>query len=85
MVAKQCMRGGLLRFINKDIFWGGKRPFREMIANAHILTKGIKTTEMTAYCLGSFDRKEHTETMSRECRERHSRRRSDLLGLRDLP
>jgi hypothetical protein len=48
MVAKQCMRGGLLRFINKDIFWGGKRPFREMIANAHILTKGIKTTEMLA-------------------------------------
>jgi serine/threonine protein kinase len=48
MVAKQCMRGGLLRFINKDIFWGGKRPFREMIANAHILKKGIKTTEMLA-------------------------------------
>jgi serine/threonine protein kinase len=48
MVAKQCMRGGLLRFINKDIFWGGKRPFREMMANAHILNKGIKTTELIA-------------------------------------
>ncbi len=48
MVAKQCMRGGLLRFINKDIFWGGKRPFREMIANTHILKKGIKTTELLA-------------------------------------
>jgi hypothetical protein len=48
MVAKQCMRGGLVRFINKDIFWGGNRPFREMIANAHILKKGIKTTEILA-------------------------------------
>jgi len=48
MVAKQCLRGGLLRFINKDIFWGGKRPFREMTANAHILKKGIRTTEMLA-------------------------------------
>jgi serine/threonine protein kinase len=48
MVAKQCMRGGLLRFINKDIFWGGMRPFREMITNTHILKKGIQTTEMLA-------------------------------------
>jgi hypothetical protein len=48
MVAKQCMRGGLLRFINKDIFWGGNRPFREMIVNTHILKKGIKTTEILA-------------------------------------
>lgn len=48
MVAKQCMRGGLLRFINKDLFWGGMRPFREMIANEHILKRGIKTTEILA-------------------------------------
>ena len=48
MVAKQCMRGGLLRFINKDIFWGGNRPIREMIANTHILKKGIQTTEILA-------------------------------------
>jgi len=48
MVAKQCLRGGLLRFINKDIFWGGRRPFREMIANEHMLTRGIKTTEIIA-------------------------------------
>ena len=48
MVAKQCMRGGLLRFINKAIFWGGNRPIREMIDNTRILNKGIKTTEILA-------------------------------------
>ena len=60
MVGKQCMRGGLLRFINKNIFWGGKRPMREMIDNTHILNKGIKTTEILAAanckCFGPFYR-----------------------------
>ena len=48
MVAKQSLRGGLLRFLNKDLFLNGNRPFKEMIANAHILSQGIKTTEIIA-------------------------------------
>jgi len=48
MVAKRCMRGGLLRFINKDIFLGGNRPFNEMIANTKIMGKGIMTAEIIA-------------------------------------
>ncbi len=48
MVAKQSLRGGLLRLVNRDLFWQGNRPFREMIANTLILSKGIKTTEILA-------------------------------------
>ena len=48
MVAKQSLRGGLLRFINRDLFWRGNRPFKEMIVNTQILSKGIKTTEILA-------------------------------------
>jgi hypothetical protein len=48
MVAKQSLRGGLLRFINRDLFWRGNRPFKEMVVNTQILSKGIKTTEILA-------------------------------------
>lgn len=48
MVAKRCLRGGLLRFLNRDTFWGGNRPFNEMIANTTIMEKGILTSEIIA-------------------------------------
>ena len=48
MVAKRCLRGGLLRFFNNDMFWGGNRPLKEMIANTQILSKGVQTTEILA-------------------------------------
>jgi hypothetical protein len=48
MVAKQSLRGGLVRFINRDLFLNGDRPFEEMIANTKILSVGIKTTEILA-------------------------------------
>jgi tRNA A-37 threonylcarbamoyl transferase component Bud32 len=48
MVVKHCMRGGLIRFLNKDIFWGKNRTFNEMIVNTKILQKEIKTTEIIA-------------------------------------
>ncbi len=48
MVIKHCMRGGLIRLLNKDIFWGGNRPFKEMVNNTKILHNGIKTTEIIA-------------------------------------
>lgn len=48
MVAKRCLRGGLLRFLNRDTFWGGNRPFNEMIANTTIMEKGIMTAEIIA-------------------------------------
>ena len=48
MVIKHCMRGGLIRLLNKDIFWGGNRPFKEMVNNVKILHNGIKTTEIIA-------------------------------------
>jgi len=48
MVVKHCMRGGLIRFFNRDIFWGGNRPFYEMNINTKILQRDIKTTEIIA-------------------------------------
>ena len=48
MVVKHCMRGGLIRLLSKDIFWGGNRPLQEMIINTKILQKGINTTEIIA-------------------------------------
>ena len=48
MVAKLCLRGGLLQLFNRDIFWGGNRPLKEMIANTQILSRGIRTTEILA-------------------------------------
>ena len=48
MLVKHCMRGGVVRFLTKDIFWGGSRPFNEMIINTKILQKNIKTTEIIA-------------------------------------
>ncbi|KPJ58379.1 MAG: hypothetical protein AMJ42_03395, partial [Deltaproteobacteria bacterium DG_8] len=48
MIVKQCMRGGLIRFLTKDIFWRGNRSFKEMINNKKILQKEIKTTEIIA-------------------------------------
>jgi len=48
MLVKHCMRGGVVRFFIKDIFWGGSRPFSEMITNTKILQKNIKTTEIIA-------------------------------------
>lgn len=48
MIVKHCLRGGLTRFLTKDIFWGGSRPFYEMIINTKILQKDIKTTEIIA-------------------------------------
>lgn len=48
MLIKHCMRGGLVRFLTKDIFWGGNRPFNEMIINTKIQQKNIKTTEIIA-------------------------------------
>ena len=48
MVAKLCLRGGLLQFFNRDMFWGGNRPLKEMIANTQILSRGIRTTEILA-------------------------------------
>jgi len=48
MLVKHCMRGGWVRFLTKDIFWGGNRSFNEMIINIKILQKNIKTTEIIA-------------------------------------
>lgn len=48
IVAKKSLRGGLLRFVNTDLFWQGNRPFKEMVVNTQILSKGIKTTEILA-------------------------------------
>jgi tRNA A-37 threonylcarbamoyl transferase component Bud32 len=48
MVVKHCMRGGVIRFLNNDIFWGDSRSFYEMNINAKILEKGMRTTEIIA-------------------------------------
>jgi len=48
MLVKHCLRGGLIRFLTRDIFWGSNRSFKEMIINTKILQKDIKTTEIIA-------------------------------------
>jgi len=48
IVAKQCMRGGLIRYFSNDVFCGGNRPFEEMLSNRAIVERGIKTAEIIA-------------------------------------
>ena len=48
VVIKQCLRGGLIRRLSREIFCGGNRPFEEMRANRAIIERGIKTAEIIA-------------------------------------
>ena len=48
VVIKQCLRGGLIRHLSREIFCGGNRPFDEMRANRAIVERGIKTAEIIA-------------------------------------
>jgi serine/threonine protein kinase len=48
VVVKQCLRGGLIRYLSSDLFCGGNRPFDEMLANRTIIDRGVKTAEIIA-------------------------------------
>ena len=48
VVVKQCLRGGLIRYLSSDLFCGGHRPFDEMRANRTIIERGVKTAEVIA-------------------------------------
>jgi tRNA A-37 threonylcarbamoyl transferase component Bud32 len=48
MVIRKYRRGGLLRFILPDAYWGGHRPFRELCVTAEALQSGIPTVSVLA-------------------------------------
>jgi hypothetical protein len=48
MIIRKFLRGGLIRFLNPDLFIGQARPFRELALAAHAAESGIATAEMLA-------------------------------------
>ncbi len=48
MLVRQYLRGGLLRFINRDIYAGKARPFKELFLARAARNKGIPTPDMLA-------------------------------------
>jgi len=48
MIIRKCFRGGMLRFINADIFVGSSRPFRELAVAVRAAGCGIPTAETLA-------------------------------------
>lgn len=60
MVIRKYLRGGFLRFFNRDIYLGQHRPFRELSITVEAALKGIPTPDILAAInikvLGSFYR-----------------------------
>ena len=48
MVIRKYRRGGALRFLLPDVYWGVNRPFRELSVTAEALQKGIPTVSVLA-------------------------------------
>ena len=48
MVIRKYLRGGLFRFINRDIYLGSGRPFRELAVTVAASSKNIPTPEVLA-------------------------------------
>ncbi len=46
MVIRKYLRGGFIRFLNHDVFWGLKRPLRELLITVEAFAKGIPTLEV---------------------------------------
>jgi 3-deoxy-D-manno-octulosonic acid kinase len=43
MILRSCRRGGLLRFLVRDLYWGNRRPLNELQVGAAALQAGIPT------------------------------------------
>jgi serine/threonine protein kinase len=48
MVIRKYLRGGLLRFLNRDIYWGSERPLKELCIGVGATLEGIPTAEILA-------------------------------------
>jgi tRNA A-37 threonylcarbamoyl transferase component Bud32 len=48
MVIRKYRRGGALRFLLPDVYWGGHRPFRELCVTTEALQHGIPTVAVLA-------------------------------------
>ncbi len=48
MMARQYLRGGLMRFINRDLYLDAKRSFRELAITSAAARSGIPTVEILA-------------------------------------
>ena len=48
IMIRKYLRGGLVRFVNKDIFLGNQRPFNELCIGAEAYARNIPTAETLA-------------------------------------
>ena len=48
MIIRQCLRGGLVRWVNRDRYLSGSRPFEELRVNAQAAAAGIPTARVLA-------------------------------------
>lgn len=48
MIIRKYRRGGLLRFLTRDLYWGGRRPFNELSVAAMAYNQGIPTADILA-------------------------------------
>jgi len=48
MVIRKYLRGGLIRFMNRDIYWGSQRPLKELCIGVGATLEGIPTAEILA-------------------------------------
>jgi 3-deoxy-D-manno-octulosonic acid kinase len=48
MMARQYLRGGLMRFINRDLYFDGERSFRELAITVEAARCGVPTVEALA-------------------------------------
>jgi len=60
MLIRQYLRGGLLRFFNRDLYWHDRRPSEELLLTAQAAAAGIPTAQVLAAvcvrCTGPFCR-----------------------------
>jgi len=58
MLIRQYLRGGLLRFFNRDLYWQDRRPSRELLLTVQAAAAGIPTSQVLAAvcvpCTGPF-------------------------------
>lgn len=48
MIIRQCLRGGLVRFVNRDRYLAGQRPFEELLVSVRAAAAGIPTAQVLA-------------------------------------
>ena len=48
MIVRQCLRGGVIRFVNRDRYLGNQRPFEELWISELAASAGIPTPQVLA-------------------------------------